>query len=278
MQRLGEGGTAVGVHFALSKFVFTQSRGAAWWPGLDERERKKRRALVCFAVTLFLLSSRLQAKTKTLLTMGTLVRMFNVWGYPGMDTKLACLALFTPLASIEWTMWLPSLRGEDHLHPGFSQTLGRLMGFRNKQETIEFARNPKMPVPPDVVQRILGYSLRVLFQVYAIPAITKFVRLPAKERTAPVLANLLATATFRALRTAVIYLFCALYSRAAYWYFDEPYNILIPAPGTLSFYFEPLSRYQSMTEFYMMQFLAVYYQRFRVVAAGSGPASFSGCS
>eukprot|EP01060_Flectonema_neradi_P022346 TRINITY_DN305_c1_g1_i1.p1 TRINITY_DN305_c1_g1~~TRINITY_DN305_c1_g1_i1.p1 ORF type:complete len:340 (+),score=34.72 TRINITY_DN305_c1_g1_i1:70-1020(+) len=275
-QTLGELGGLASIHVILSK-ILTQERGRKIFPDCDDEEIARKRTLICAAGAALIMSQRWQQLNKSLILGALLTKYLNLFSGPDNYNKAMVSSLFCPIGAIMFRRWGLAAAGKDRsVHPEFVGTMGKLLGFKSQRDVRNYALDPRSNNIGYVQPLINGmkYSLRVLSTVYVMQAIVGFAMKKSKKLS--MLVQKIKDAFKKAIRTSLIYQCCASYSTWAYIYYGNTPPVWA-GWATLVFFFEPLPRFATITEYYCSHFASAVYQDFRyALGRSSSPFVASG--
>ena len=277
LSTLTELGLVVGTQAASSKVLSKENvRRLYQDETLDGAELKTKRTLLSFAVTLALVGSRWKSENKKLATMALLAKLLNMIPTGPLDDKASTFAAFLPIACVMWTKWPRSAAGLDNsVHPEFTSTMGKLLGLPGRKAVQKFAANPEvskaMTWGDFAHYGVAGWKwgIKALLSAYVLQALVMNVAKGNKKLED--LVKRLKQAVKNALRTSMVYQFCASFSLWAFGFFgiDPP---LWGAFPVVVFLVEPLNRLQAIGQYYAAHFLFAHYtSSINTLAAAASP-------
>eukprot|EP01063_Lacrimia_lanifica_P022259 TRINITY_DN29907_c0_g1_i1.p1 TRINITY_DN29907_c0_g1~~TRINITY_DN29907_c0_g1_i1.p1 ORF type:complete len:331 (+),score=104.69 TRINITY_DN29907_c0_g1_i1:63-1055(+) len=263
------------VHAAASK-VLTKDRAARLLGdgGANAKDVERRRVLWCCAAALAAVAPRWGADTRTLMVALLLGKYVDLFKDAYTSDKAYVASWFFPLAACMWTR-LPQAAGklDTCVHPNFTSTMVRLLGFPSKADAVRFGRDPityykGWGVGEHVAVGVRGFkwAFKALLTAYAVQALVAWASGRGKEdgekRSLAGLLNQLKHALGNTLRTCAVYQVCASWSNVAYSFTGNEPNFIYSFP-VMAFLAEPLGRLKTMCLFYFAHLNYYAYQRAR---------------
>ena len=279
---LGDFAAYACLHAGSSKLVVTKSMIARLYGDkLTDKEVQRKRALLSAAIALGILGRRWGNANKLLAVFALVCGLLDLVPHSeeyAYARSLLVSTSFFPAASAMWVKWPAAAAGKTSVvHPEFTGTMAKLQGFMRKSEVVAYGANTAMTNSWTLSQfaqrnwQGTKWGFKSLATVYVLQALMKWAW--RRKADAKDLVRRLREALENTLRTQFVYQVCASYSTWAFGHYGTELAHHHAWPVAV-FLLEPLSRFRTMTLYYVSHFLFATYQETRqtLMRSGSAPA------